>query len=93
MRIDDVLWLSEFVEKLAAKHNVTPDEAEQVLRLARRFRRVERGDRPGEDLYAADGRTDAGRYLLVYFVLKPGNLALEVSARDMTRAERRAYGH
>jgi len=93
MRIDDVLWLSEFAEKLAAKHSVTPDEAEQVLRLARRFRRVERGDRPGEDLYAADGRTDAGRYLLVYFVLKPGNLTPVVSARDTTRAERRAYGH
>jgi uncharacterized protein len=93
MRVDDVLWLTDFVEKLAAKHHVTPDEVEQVLSLSPRFRRVERGDRPGEDLYVASGQTEAGRYLLVYFVLKPGNLALVVSARDMTRAERRAYGH
>jgi uncharacterized DUF497 family protein len=93
MRIDDVIWLSEFVEKLATKHRVTPDEVEQVLRTRRRIKRVERGDRAGEDLYAAGGQTDDGRYLLVYFVLKPGNLALVVSARDMTRAERRAYGH
>jgi uncharacterized DUF497 family protein len=92
MRIEEVLWLQPFVEKLAAKHNVSPEEVEQLLRLGPRFRRVERGDRPGEDLYAAMGQTDAGRYLMVFFVLKPGNLALVISARDMTRAERRAYG-
>jgi hypothetical protein len=60
MRIDDVLWLSQFVEKLATKHQVTPDEVEQVLRARPRIKRVERGDRPGEDLYGASGQTDDG---------------------------------
>ncbi|MBM4030231.1 MAG: BrnT family toxin [Planctomycetes bacterium] len=46
---------------------------------------------PGEDVYAALGQTDAGRYVAVFFIHKPGHLALVVSARDMDRKERRRY--
>jgi uncharacterized DUF497 family protein len=38
------------------------------------------------------GQTDGGRYLSVFFIHKPGNLALVISARDMDAAERRRYG-
>jgi uncharacterized DUF497 family protein len=37
------------------------------------------------------GRTDAGRYLIVFFVRKKTQQALILSARDMTRSERRRY--
>jgi len=40
-------------------------------------------------VYTACGRTDDGRYLIVFFILKPDNLALILSARDMDRMERR----
>ncbi len=45
----------------------------------------------GEDVYSAQGRTDAGRYLIVFFIYKPDHLALIVSARDMDAKERRRY--
>lgn len=43
-------------------------------------------------MYAALGRTEAGRYLSVYFVHKATGEALVISARDMTRKERSKYG-
>jgi len=52
---------------------------------------VEKGRREGEDLYLALGRTDAGRYLSVVFVLKPEHTALVISARDMAPHERKRY--
>jgi uncharacterized DUF497 family protein len=33
-----------------------------------------------------------GRYLSVFFIRKPGNLALVISARDMDAGERKRYG-
>jgi len=46
----------------------------------------------GEDLFIAFGRTDSGRYLSVLFVLKKSKRALVISARDMTKGERKKYG-
>jgi uncharacterized DUF497 family protein len=45
----------------------------------------------GEDLYATMSRTAAGRYLIIYFVYKTTKEALIISAREMTRKEKRAY--
>lgn len=92
LQIDEIIWLSEFVEKLARKHNVTPTEVEEVLANQPLFRFVNKGKRIGEDVYSVMGQTDAGRYLIVYFILKPYHRALVVSARDMDRKERREYG-
>lgn len=58
MYIDDFIWLSDILEKVAAKHS---------------------------------GQTDAGRYLIVFFIHKSGNLALALSAQDMDNKERRSY--
>jgi len=43
------------------------------------------------NVYVAFGQTDGGRYLVVFFILKKNRQALILSARDMTRAERRKY--
>lgn len=92
MYIDDFIWLPEIVDKLARKHNVTQDEAEEVFFNAPRFRFVESGQRPGEDVYSATGQTRAGRYLIVFFIHKSGNRALILSARDMDAKERKRHG-
>ena len=92
MRIDKILWLSRFVEKLESKHNVTTMEVEEVFANRPRFRFVSKGDQLGEDVYSAMGQTDAGRYLIVFFILKPYHRALVISARNMDRKERREYG-
>jgi uncharacterized DUF497 family protein len=91
MRINEIIWLENIVDKLAVKHGVEPDEVEEVLLNRPRIRFVEKGRRFGENLYAATGQTDGGRYLLVLYVLKSDNSALIVSARDMTSEERRRH--
>lgn len=92
MKINGIIWLRSVIDKLLRKHHVETDEAEEVFGTRPRFRHLERGDVEGEDLYAALGRTEAGRYLTVFFIYKTTREALVVSARDMTRKERRAYG-
>ena len=91
MRIADLMWLPQILDKLAWKHGVTPEEVEGVLYAHPFCRKVQKGHNPGEDLYAALGQTDAGRYLVVYFILKPNGSALILSARDLDRKERRLY--
>ncbi len=89
MRIDGIVWLDSVVEKLAHKHRVSIDEVEEILTGGPRFRYVERGYCRGEDVYAAIGRTRAGRRLIVFFVYKRREAeALIVSARAPSRKER-----
>lgn len=92
VRIDGIIWLENVEQKIWEKHRVHPSEAEAVLEAGAHIRFVERGFRQGEDLYAALGQTDAGRHLSVYFIYKPQSReALVVTARRMTRKERRRY--
>jgi uncharacterized DUF497 family protein len=66
MYLDDFLWLPDVVEKLIVKHRVSQDEAEEVFFNDPQYRFVEKGYKSGEDVYAALGQTDAGRYLIVF---------------------------
>lgn len=91
MRLYEIIWKDRFVEKIARKHNVTTDEVEEVLFSSPHVRLAEKGRVKGENLYAAYGRTAAGRYLIVFFIRKRRVAALPISARDMIRAERRYY--
>ncbi|MCP4428138.1 MAG: BrnT family toxin [Chloroflexi bacterium] len=92
MKIAGILWLRDYVEKLAVKHGVARSEVEEVFASRPSTRFVEKGHYPDEDVYSAHGQTDAGRYLTVFFVYKSDKRALIVSARNMTKAERRRYG-
>lgn len=92
MQITGVIWLRRIINKLAQKHQVEPEEVEEIFENRPRFRRLERGDVAGEDLYSAMGQTDDGRYLIVFFIYKRSREALVISARDMSRKERRHYG-
>lgn len=92
MKVDGIIWLRNVIDKLLWKHHVTTDEVEEVFSLSPRYRFLERGNVEGEDLYSALGRTEAGRYLTVYFLHKVTGEALVISARDMTKKERKLYG-
>ena len=91
MYIDDFIWLPDIVDKLIVKHHVSQDEAEEIFFNRPRFRFIESGNRSGENVYAAGGQTDAGRYLIVFFIYKSNNTALILSAREMDRKERKQY--
>ena len=91
MNIDGFIWLEDIVEKLWRKHHVEENELEEVFDNSPYFRFVENGHCEGENVYAAFGQTNGGRYLIVFFVYKQNRHALIVSARDMTTSERRQY--
>jgi len=91
LRIIGFVWLEEILEKLSRKHGVRENEVVEVFENSPDFRFVQRGHREGEDVYSAMGQTDAGRYVIVFFVYKSNGRALPVSARDMTIAERKRY--
>lgn len=92
MRITGFIWSETVVEKIAVKHGLSTEEVEEAFWNAPKLRRGPKGQRHGERSYYCLGRSDAGRYIFVFFVLKRGRKALIVSARDMTDAERRYYG-
>ncbi|MCL4872422.1 MAG: BrnT family toxin [Anaerolineae bacterium] len=91
MVITNIIWKEQYIEKLAEKHKVSMAEVEEVLQTRPHIRKMGKGKVKGEDLYAAYGQTEAGRYLIVFYLRKPNQTALPISARDMDRAERNYY--
>lgn len=92
MKIAEFIWLPSIVDKIEVKHSVLPEEAEEIFFNSPRFRFIERGHRKGDNIYSALGQTDAGRYLIVFFIYKSSGSALVLSARDMDAKERKRYG-
>ena len=83
--IREVIISPEQEEHIWVKHKVTPEEVEEVCfsdPLAIRGR-----DRS----YAICGRTEAGRYLIVFLYPKGQGVFSLASARGMNEAERQPY--
>jgi uncharacterized DUF497 family protein len=93
MKINRIFWLEDIVDKLHWKHNVETEEVIEVLQNKPRFILKEDGFRAVEDVYAAFGKTAAGRFLSVFFVYTKDNRAIVVSARDATDKERKKHAN
>lgn len=91
MKIKGLIWLDNIVDKIEQKHQVLPEEIREVLHNRPKFRFVEKGHRLDENVYFATGQTDTGRYLIAFFVYKKDGRALILSARDMTKRERKQH--
>ena len=50
MRIVDIIWFPQVIDKLDWKHNLTPEEVEEALFSNPMYRKVQKGHIPGEDL-------------------------------------------
>ena len=75
--IERVVILDQYTEKIQRKHRVEENEVREVFRHRRtKFRKPEKGRLSGEDLFGAYGRTQAGRYLSIFFIYKPNHYAL-----------------
>ena len=91
MIIKRLIWLDEIVQNISKKHNVHKNEITELLAGDPLFRFVEKGHRLNENVYAAMGQIQSGRYLIAFFVYKRDKDALILSVRDMTPAERKIY--
>ena len=72
------------------KHRVTPEECEQVFFNRPLLVFFDEIHSATEDRFFVLGRTDRSRHLFVVFAPR-GDRIRVISARDMTRAERRRY--
>ncbi len=91
MRITDIVWKEDIVDKFLSKHGVSVAEAEEALVSRPVVRKMAKGRVRGEDVYAALAQIGNGRYLVVFFIHKKRGIALPISARDMDLAERKYY--
>jgi len=91
MQIRKIIWLDHIVEKIETRHHLSQDEVEEVFANDPKYRKAERGDFEGEDLYYAYGQTDSDRYIFIVFIYKKTRDALIISARDMDGKERTRY--
>jgi len=85
-------WDKANAEKIWARHQVSPGECEEAFfnepfLVARDEKHTQR-----EARYYALGQTEAGRKLFLVFTIR-GQLVRVISARDMSRRERREYEH
>ena len=89
--INDIIWKQQFVDKLACKHHVSIEEAEEVFHSSPIIRKVTKGRIDNENVYAAYAHVSNGRYLIVFFINKKEGRILPISARDMDGSERKYY--
>lgn len=69
------------------RHNVTADEAEQAVFAPRTRLRKGRGP----EIYYLFGRTEEGRYLFIVLLEIGKHYARVITARDMSRREKKWY--
>lgn len=83
-------WDEGDAEKNWEKHRVSRAEMEQVFFNVPLVLALDSGHSQTEERYYALGVTDPGRPLFVVFTIR-GDLIRVISARDMSRRERKAY--
>jgi hypothetical protein len=83
-------WDAGNSEKIRTRHQVTSAECEQLFFNQPLVNDNDEEHSVGELRFYALGRTDAARLLFVVFTLR-GRLIRIISARDMSREERRIY--
>ena len=83
-------WDDGNVGKNWERHRITPGECEQVFFQRPILIAADPVHSQDEARYAALGTTSADRLLTVVFTIR-GSLIRVISARDMSRRERRVY--
>lgn len=87
--VSDFEWDPANVDHLWDRHQVAPDEVEEVFVGPFKMRKGRLSK--GEQYYEALGPTLSGRHLFVVFLIRTQRVVRAVSARPMTKAERKWY--
>ena len=83
-------WDESNAEKNWQRHQVLPEECEQLFFNRPLVLKQDAGRSKVEIRYYALGRTDSGRFLFVVFTIRK-TLIRVISARDMSRKERAVF--
>ncbi|HUO03765.1 MAG TPA: BrnT family toxin [Candidatus Binataceae bacterium] len=83
-------WDAGNAAKIWDKHRVAPAECEEVFFNSPLVVAGDEKHSADEERFYALGQTDAGRMLFVVFTIRDRLLRV-ISARDMSRGERRIY--
>jgi uncharacterized DUF497 family protein len=83
-------WDDFNIGKNVQKHNVTPNETEQIFFNKPLIVKIDEKHSQNETRYYALGKTDIGRKLFVVFTVR-GELIRVISARAMSKKERMIY--
>lgn len=91
--IRELYWRADREEHIS-RHSVEPVEVEDAIfgdasGLLARVGPAERD--PNETVYRYFGRTEVGRHLMVALLYLGHGVAMPITARDMTTAERRRF--
>jgi uncharacterized DUF497 family protein len=85
VRIEDLIWNETNLDHIAA-HHVEQYEVEEVC-----YGDVYLERRRGKRRYFAFGQTHSGRHLIIFLDHRGSGFFYVVSARDMSKTERRYY--
>jgi uncharacterized protein len=92
MKIQRIIWPEDRIEpriEPIARHNVTPEDVEEVC-FGQAF--VQRAKSEGQNpVYYVLGQTAAGQYLFCVIIQFPDRNGYPVTARPMTDTERRRF--
>ena len=83
-------WDKSNIDKNWIKHNVTPQECEQIFFNQPLVVADDTKHSMAENRYYALGQTDAERMLFIVFTIRKKQIRI-ISARDINRKERRIY--
>ncbi|MEM9542018.1 MAG: BrnT family toxin [Cyanobacteria bacterium P01_E01_bin.42] len=88
MKINQLLWPQERITHIA-RHNVTPEEVEEVcFGFSLVLRAKSRGQNP---VYYCLGQTTTGRYLFCVVIQFPDGNGFPITARPLTKKEQQRY--
>ena len=83
-------WDKGNIDKNLIKHNITNKESEEVFDNEPKFIFEDPKHSQKEERYGLFGYTNLGRKLSIAFTIR-GNKVRIITARDMSKRERRAY--
>ncbi len=89
-RIEGFEWDEGNANKNWHLHNVTDGECEDVFFNVPSIIAADKKHSDSEDRFFALGRTESNRWLFLAFTVR-NNLIRVISAREMTKSERRKY--
>jgi uncharacterized DUF497 family protein len=89
-RVEGFEWDEGNIKKNWERHRVSYIECEEVFFNQPLVVQEDEAHSKGEERYYVLGKTNDGRYLFVVFTIRHNKIRV-ITARDMSRKERRAY--